>query len=210
VIKYLDIIQKSTTNKDTTNDILYNYSNLAIALGNLRSDLYLSESTQIDASRWPTIIEKACTINFLRQDRVSQPPYSWYVSALLPKCFESINNNDHNDNEMISNASKLAFKIFSNIVDYDNIATTINNNSKISIARILALQEIDRKKKSTNTTNDKGVGTSGSQLLEIAIMNAEIKEDDNNSSNSKQDPLLQLLNSDLMLDITDKVFDSSL
>lgn len=203
VNKYLEIIQKTT--KDTTDD-LYNYSTLAIALGKLRSDMYSSDVTQIDASRWPGIIEKACTINFLRQDRISRPPYSWYVSALLPTCLERINNNDHDDNEMISSASILAFKIFSSIVDYDNIATTINNNSKVSISKIVALQEIDKKK-----YTDKGIGTSGSQLLEIAIMNAEIKEEDDDiNKNTKNDPLLQLLNSDLMLDITDKVFDSSL
>ena len=200
ITSYLEAINKTTSNKDSSDD-LNNYSNLAFILGNLRSDIYSSNNTSIEASRWPGIIEKACLINFLRQDRISRPPFSWYVSALLPICIERLNSGDNDDNKMISMTTKLTFKIFSEVVDYDKLTTTIMNSSKASISRIMKLQEIDKK-----NHKDKGTSTSGSQLLEIAIMNAEYKEDDINYD--KQDALLQMLNSDVMLDLTEKIFDS--
>jgi len=198
VKNYLETITNDKINK--INDNLTYYSNLAIVLGELRSDIYKSNN-QICPSRWPGIIEKACFINLLKQNRINRPPFSWYISALLPTCFDIINNHN-DDNNIISSASKLSYKIFSEIIDFDNnLSNIININSKIIKSKMLQLKDIN------NNNKDKDMNITASQLLEIEIMNAEFKDEKNDN---KKDPLLEMLNSDIMLDITEKIFESNL
>lgn len=201
IMNYMETI-KNNNNIMMMNDNITYYCNLAFVLGILRSDIYTT-SKQLGPSRWPGIIEKACFINLLKQNRTTRPPFSWYVSALLPKCFEIINNN--NDNDITSSVSKLAYKILSEIVEFDKLTSIINTNSKFTKTKILQLQDIDSK---NYKQKNKDISITASQLLEIEIMNAEFNDDDDN--NKKKDPLLEMLNSDIMLDITQEIFQSSL
>ena len=180
-------------------EVLTFYSNLANVLGLLRSDVFQS-GLQIGAARWPGIIEKACFINMLRQNRVSRLPFSWEVTALLPTILESIKFNKEDDK--ISKVGRLSYEIFSEIVDFDKLSTIVKANSKLTKSKILQLQEYD--KINYYIQKDKDSTITAAQLLETEIMNAEFKDE-----NRKKDPLLEMLNSNIMLEVTEKAFKST-